>query len=130
MISSRRAKRQAKQLFRLCVTGDMLDEDRARQLARGITGSGYRSSGPVFASFLRLVRLYRAQHSAVIASATPVPPDLRAAIETGLGRQYGPALTVAFACEPALIGGMRIQVGSDVYDGSVRGALETLEQRL
>jgi F-type H+-transporting ATPase subunit delta len=29
---------------------------------------------------------------------------------------------------PALIGGMRIQVSSDVYDGSVRAGLESLQK--
>jgi F0F1-type ATP synthase delta subunit len=35
-----------------------------------------------------------------------------------------------FAVDPALIGGLRIQVGSDVYDGSIRARLATLDARL
>jgi F-type H+-transporting ATPase subunit delta len=31
---------------------------------------------------------------------------------------------------PQLLGGMRIQVGSDVWDGTVRGRLERLQQQL
>ena len=50
------------------------------------------------------------------------------AIEAGLTRRYGPGLSTAFVQRPALIGGMRIQVGSDVYDGSVRAGLAALEQ--
>ena len=57
-----------------------------------------------------------------------MPADLQAAIEAGLTRRYGPGLTTAFADRPALIGGMRIQVGSDVYDGSVRAGLAALEK--
>ena len=34
-----------------------------------------------------------------------------------------------FGHRPALIGGMRIQVGSDVYDGSVRAGLAALEKK-
>jgi len=52
----------------------------------------------------------------------------QAGIEAGLKRRYGPGLTAVFAHRPALIGGMRIQVGSDVYDGSVRAGLAALEQ--
>ncbi len=37
-------------------------------------------------------------------------------------------LTISFAQNPALIGGLRIQVGSDVYDGSVRARLESLRE--
>jgi F-type H+-transporting ATPase subunit delta len=57
-----------------------------------------------------------------------LPPDLQAGIEAGLKRRYGPGLSTAFAHRPALIGGMRIQVGSDVYDGSVRAGLAALEK--
>ena len=40
---------------------------------------------------------------------------------------YGPELNTSFADNPALIGGMRISVGSDVYDGSVKAGLAALE---
>jgi len=36
---------------------------------------------------------------------------------------------MSFAHSPALIGGMRVKVGSDVYDGSVQARLATLEAR-
>jgi F-type H+-transporting ATPase subunit delta len=54
---------------------------------------------------------------------------LQGTIEAGLTRRYGPGLNTAFAHRPALIGGMRIQVGSDVYDGSVRAGLAALGKR-
>jgi len=38
-----------------------------------------------------------------------------------LATLYGPGLNASFTHSPALIGGVRIRVGSDVYDGSVRG---------
>jgi F-type H+-transporting ATPase subunit delta len=41
---------------------------------------------------------------------------------------YGPAIQTEFSLNPALIGGMRIKVGSDVYDGSVQSQLATLEK--
>ncbi len=43
-------------------------------------------------------------------------------------RRYGAALRTTFVLQPALIGGLRIQVGSDVYDGSVRAGLAALER--
>ena len=49
------------------------------------------------------------------------PDDLRKDVAADLARMYGTGLETSFEENPALIGGMRIQVGSDVYDGSVRG---------
>jgi len=78
--------------------------------------------------FQRLVKLDRGRHTAEVESATPLPEDLRASIESDLARIYGSGISASFAHNPALIGGMRIKVGSDVYDGSVRARLDALEK--
>ncbi len=62
-----------------------------------------------------------------MTSAVPLPADLRAQIEAGVARLYGPGIVTTFAEDPALLGGVRVTVGSDVYDGTVRGGLAALE---
>ncbi len=122
------AKREAKQLFRMCLVNGVLDETRVRHVVQHVVAAGRRDGPAILSYFGRLVKLDLAQRTATIESATPLPADLQASIEVGLTRRYGPGLTTAFAHRPALIGGMRIQVGSDVYDGSVRAGLAALEQ--
>jgi F-type H+-transporting ATPase subunit delta len=124
---NRRAKREAKQLVRLCLVNGLLDENRVRHVVQRVAAAGQRDCPAILSHFRRLVKLDLARHTATIESATPLPADLQAAIQSGLTRRYGPGLTTAFAHRPALIGGMRIQVGSDVYDGSVRAGLAALE---
>jgi F-type H+-transporting ATPase subunit delta len=124
----KQAKREAKQLFRMCRVDGLLDENRVRQVAEHVVAAGRRDCPAILSHFGRLVKLDLARHSATIESATPLPADLQDVVEVGLTRRYGPGLTTAFAHRPALIGGMRIQVGSDVYDGSVRAGLAALEQ--
>ena len=51
-------------------------------------------------------------------------------IQADLARVYGPGLNTSFALNLDLIGGVRIRVGSDVYDGSVRARLAALAARL
>jgi len=125
---TKRAKRNAKQLFRVCMVKGLLDESRVRQVVQHLVASGERNSPSILAHFLRLVKLDCARHTAAIESAIPLPPDLQAVIQNGLEHRYGPGLTITFAERPELIGGMRIQVGCDVYDGSVRAGLEALEK--
>jgi F-type H+-transporting ATPase subunit delta len=125
---NKQAKREAKQLFRLCLVNSLLDENRVRHVVQHVVAAGQRDCPAILSHFGRLVKLDLARHTATIQSATPLPADLRAALEAGLTRRYGPGLTTAFAHRPALIGGMRIQVGSDVYDGSVRAGLAALER--
>jgi F-type H+-transporting ATPase subunit delta len=45
-----------------------------------------------------------------------------------LEKRYGAGLNVTYSVDPSLIGGLRIQVGSDLYDGSVKTRLEKLAQ--
>ena len=45
----------------------------------------------------------------------------------GLDRLHGRPIATEFVVDPSLIGGLRVQIGCDVYDGSVRGGLAALE---
>ncbi len=125
---NKQAKREAKQLFRSCLVNGFLDENRVRRVVQRAVAAGRRDCPAILSHFGRLLKLDLARHTATIECATPLPADLQAAIEAGLTRRYGPGLTTAFAHRPELIGGMRIQVGSDVYDGSVRAGLAALEK--
>jgi F-type H+-transporting ATPase subunit delta len=129
MINNKQAKREAKQIFRLCRVGSSVDEDRVRQVVEQAVISGLRDSPAILDQFLRLVRLDHDQHTAKVESAMPLSAELQAATLSSLTRLYGPGLATSFTDRPSLIGGMRIQVGSDVYDGSVQAELTALERR-
>ena len=129
MKRAQQAKRDAKQLFRLCLTNGLLDEDRVRQVVERVSQTKNRNRFNVLAQFRRLVKLDSARHTATVESAVPLPPDMQAGVQAGLSRLYGPGLAISFASSPALIGGMRIKVGSDLYDGSVRSRLAAVEAR-
>jgi F-type H+-transporting ATPase subunit delta len=129
MKTTKRSRRSARRLYRACIVDGLLDEGRARQVARRVAEARRRGSLPLLSHFRRLVKLDRDRHKALVESATPLSAELRASVESGVTRVYGPGVTTAFADDPALIGGMRVKVGSDVYDGSVRTALLALEER-
>ena len=122
------AKREAKQLYRICLVNGLLDEIRIRQVVGRLAATDKRAGPPILAHFLRLVKLNWVRHMATIQSAVPLADDMQAGVQTGLASRYGPGLTTVFSQRPALIGGMRVQVGWDVYDGSVRAGLDTLEK--
>ena len=128
MKATKQARREATQLFRACLVKGLLDENRARQAVQQIIAAKPRGFLGTLSYFRRLVELDRARHTAKVESALTLTPDFQASVQTGLARAYGPGLTTSFAENLALIGGMRIRVGSDVYDGSVQGRLAALEQ--
>ena len=125
---NKRARREAKELFRLCMVDGAFDENRARQVAQEVVGTGARNSQAVLGHFLRLAELEQARHTAHVESAIPLPEDLRTAIDAGLTRRYGRALVTTYAHRPELLGGMRIQAANDVYDGTVLAGLQALEK--
>ncbi len=129
MKTTRQIKRQAKRLFRFCLVNGLLDEGRVRQVVQKIIDAKRRGGLALVSHFQRLVKLDFARHTAKVESAMPLPEDLRVSVQSGLARTYGPGISASFTHNPDLIGGMRIKVRSDVYDGSVRARLAELEKK-
>ena len=65
-----------------------------------------------------------------VRSAVPLTDAQRAALEDSLARSLGATPILTAAVDPALLGGLVVQVGDVVYDGSVRNRLEQLRHRL
>jgi len=126
---SNQARRDAKQLFRSCVLSGLLDDDRVRQTVQQIIAQKPRGYFAILTHFQRLVKLDVARRTARIESAIQLPEDLRVGVQANLARRYGSGLTVSLAQNQDLIGGLRVQVGSDVYDGSIRARLAELADR-
>ena len=128
MKGAKRIRREAKQLYRLCLVEGLLDERRVRQVVQGILEGKRRGGLALLAHFQRLVQLDVSRHTAEVESAAPLPADLQTEVQSNLQRLYGQVISTSFTHNPALIGGMRVKVGSDVYDGSVRAGLTMLEK--
>jgi len=128
MKTNKQAGREARELFRSCVVNGLLDARRVGQVVQRVTESKRRGYLAVLSRFRRLVKLDLERHTAEIQSAVPLPEDLRARVKSGLERIYGPGIDIHFSHRPSLIGGMRVKVGSDVYDGSVQAELAALER--
>ena len=106
-----------------------VDEDHARQVVQRIVAAGRRGYPRLLRQFERLLKLERERHRARVECAVPLTTDLQASVRRHIVSVYGPQVATEFAQNPCLIGGMRIQVGSDVYDGSIMSGLTALEKR-
>ena len=125
---SKQSKRDAKQLFRSCVSDGLLDENRALQIVRQVVAQKPRGYLGILSHFQRLVKLDWERRSARVESATPLSAEFRGRVNDQLNRLYGAGLTIVFAQNPALVSGLRVKVGSDVYDGSVQARLNALAE--
>ena len=126
MTSPREARKTARSLFRGCLVDGKLDANRVRTVTDALAADKPRGYLAILQSFVRLVRLELDRRHAVIESATPLAESELSALRTDLARTHGDDLTFETAVRPELIGGLRVRVGSDVWDGSVRARLEAL----
>jgi F-type H+-transporting ATPase subunit delta len=125
---SKAAQREARQLFRSCLVNGMLDENRVRQTVSLLLARKPRGYVGILSRLHRLVKLDLEQHTARVESAAPLPADLQADVANRIKKNYGAGVDILFSQNPALIGGLKIQVGSDLYDGSVKMKLEKLAE--
>ena len=125
---TKQTRRDAKELFRSCQVQGLLDETRVRQAVTQVLERRPRGYLAILHFFTRLVKLDLDRRTARVESAAPLSAELTAAVGANLERLYGAGLSTGFAANPELIGGLRIRVGSDVYDGSIHGRLEALKE--
>ncbi len=125
---SRESRRQARELFELTLVDGRLDTSRLNTIFGEVAEKKPRDYMPVLKELTRLVRLEVASHHAVIESATPLAPDKVREFESGLKARFG-ELTTEFRQNPALLGGVRVKIGSDVWDGSIQARLEAIKQQ-
>lgn len=65
-----------------------------------------------------------------VASAQELDGGQSSAIEASLSSMTGKQVRARFRVDPSLIGGVVARIGSTVYDGSLRGQLETMRREI
>ena len=124
----KQARRDAKQLFTSCKVSGLLDENRVRRAVVTVIERKPRGYVAILSHLHRLVRLDLERRTGRVESAVAAPEGLKSSLTANLTRRYGPGLDISFGTNPELIGGLRVKVGSDVFDGSIRARLNALEE--
>ncbi|MFL6529824.1 MAG: FoF1 ATP synthase subunit delta [Chthoniobacterales bacterium] len=120
----------SRDLLRSSFTDGQLDQGRIAQLVKSLIEKQPRNIRAILDNYKRLLRLEIEKRTATIETASELAPDAGRQIVDNLKRRYGIDLTTNFVVNPELLGGMRIRVGSDVWDSSVRNRLQRLANQL
>jgi F-type H+-transporting ATPase subunit delta len=123
-------RQTARELLRASFTDGQLDEGRIMSVVDSLLQRRPRNYIKILAYYRRLLRLEVEKRHARIETSAPLDETTASEITSNLVRKYGDGLTAEFVVKPGLLGGMRIRVGSDVWDSTVRNRLEQLEQQL
>jgi F-type H+-transporting ATPase subunit delta len=120
----------SREMLRGSFTDGQLDRGKIASLVQSFIDRKPRHYIDILRYYKRLLRLEIEKRHAKIESAAELNSEAAAQIIARLKRKYGQDLTTELAVDPALLGGMRVRLGSDVWDGTVRNRLERLQQQL
>lgn len=123
---SKTAAATARRLFGLCQSGGKLDDTKLRTVVSRLVETKPRDYQGILGALQKLTRLEQERRKVTVESAVELDEATRARVVGGLANQYGTDLAVQYQVTPSLIGGLRIRVGNDVFDGSVQGRLHRL----
>jgi F-type H+-transporting ATPase subunit delta len=127
---SKDAARAARQLLRLSHKDGRLEGDLIKKITSRIAESKPRGYLGMLQEYARLLRLESEKSEALVESAIELGAQTGNDLVNDLRAKYGGELKAEFRVNPDLLGGMRVKVGSDVWDGSVRARLNELKNKL
>ena len=128
MKGTKQSRRFAKQLFKNCQVNGRLDADRTQKSVQLLIEQKPRGYFGILQHFHRLVKLDEASRTARVESAVALGQVQQQDIQDSLNQLKGGNVTVEFSENPRLIGGMRVKIGDDVFDGSVKTRLTGLSE--
>jgi F-type H+-transporting ATPase subunit delta len=130
MKTNKEIRRLSRAMLRASFTDGQLDRGKIASLVQSLIEKKPRHCIDILQNYKRLLRLEIEKRHATIESTAELSPEVREQIVSNLKRKYGTDLTTEFVVNPQLIGGMRVRLGSNVWDGSVQNRLQRLAQQI
>ena len=114
----------------LAITGEKLSGPARNLLIVLVQNDRLPALPEIVTRYERLKEQYENVLEATIESAYPLEQTQLGALVTKLEKRTGRKIQASVLVVPALIGGVKIQIGDDVWDASVRGQLEDMASTL
>ncbi len=126
MAADKQTKRLAKQLFKLSVVNGAVAPAQVEGVLGWIEKHSPRHPLALLRNYHRLVSAEIARSRALVEHAGPLNAATLRMIEIAMTRKYGRTISSVARPQPRLLAGLRVRVGSDVYESSVAGQLAAL----
>jgi F-type H+-transporting ATPase subunit delta len=124
----RQSRQIAKKYFLACRNADAsVNESSVREIVQLLVDEKPRNYLAILTHLYRLVELALDENTVRVESATPLA-DKGASVFADLEQRYGRAARTVYEENPALLGGLRIRRGNNIWDGSLSGRLNRLKQ--
>ena len=126
MRADKKTKALAKQLFKLSVVNGVVSPEQVTGVLGYIEKTAPRHALSVLKLYHRAISAEFAKSQAIVEHAGPIGEATLKSIEAAMTRKYSRPVAASAKPNPKLLAGLRVRVGSDVYESSVSGQLATL----
>lgn len=124
--AQKQAQQLARQLFRLSFVAGELSAERVAGVLEYVEKHAVPHPHAVLSAYHRLVAGEVARGQAVVEHAGPISPTTLSTIGATMAGKYQRKITPIAQRNDALLAGLRVRVGDDVYESSVAGQLAAL----
>jgi F-type H+-transporting ATPase subunit delta len=116
----------ARQLFKLSFAGDELSADRVAGVLAYLERHRPAHTIAVLKGYQRLIAAEVARSQAIVEHAGPIGDPILVSIAGAMTKKYARKITSLAKRNDALLAGLRVRVGDDLYESSAAGQLATL----
>ncbi len=126
MAADKQTKLLAKQLFKLSVVNGVVSPEQVAGVLGWVEKHSPRRPVALLKAYHHRIAIELAKSRAEVEHAGPINDTTLQSIEAAMTKKYQRPVTASAKANPALLAGLRIRVGSDVYESSVAGQLANL----
>jgi F-type H+-transporting ATPase subunit delta len=126
MRGDKKTKQLAKQLFKLSLVNGAVSAEQVAGVLGWIEKHSPRHPVALLKHYHHYIAAELAKSQAVVEHAGPVTDAALKLIESAMTQKYQRPVSARAQPNPALLAGLRVRVGSDVYESSVAGQLAAL----
>ena len=124
---SKQVQQSARQFLKMSIVDGAVSADRVAGVLQYIEKHRPSDSVAVLKAYQRLIASELARREARIEHAGPTNPAMLAGIAASMTRKYNRPVSAVPRRNDALLAGLRIRVGDDVYESSVASQLAALD---
>jgi F-type H+-transporting ATPase subunit delta len=126
MAADKQTKLLAKQLFKLSVVNGVVSPEQVAGVLGWVEKTSPRRPVALLKAYHHRIALELAKSRAEVEHAGPVSDATLKQIEAAMTKRYSRVVTASAKPNPKLLAGLRVRVGSDVYESSVASQLAKL----
>jgi F-type H+-transporting ATPase subunit delta len=125
---NKQVQQLARQFYKLSFAHGGISAERVGGVLEYIEKHRPANAMAVLKAYQRLIAAEVARGQAVVEHAGPIDSAALTAIASAMAKKYGRPVTAVEQRNDALLAGIRVRIGDDLYESSVAGQLATLAE--